>query len=142
MATIAIVLAVILVIGAGIGVYAVLAPRKVERIDEEIVRPAQPLQASTEWTHEAGDEFAGLSEAARCDLVFAVATLDDERSRRLLEHALSDPAEAVALAAAHALATTGRAEAVRVFLDAHPGPRAERITSTLALLAPPSTSSG
>lgn len=138
MTTTAIILAVILIIGAGIGVYALVAPRMAERALEESTRPSGPLQATTDWTHEAGDEFAGLSEAARCDLVFAVATLEDDRSRRLLEHALNDPAEAVSLAAAHALATTGRAEIVRAFLAAHPGERAERITATLALLAPPS----
>jgi hypothetical protein len=56
------------------------------------------------WTRAAGDEFAQLSDAERCDLVFAVAALDDEASQRLLVRALDDPSDAVALAAARALA--------------------------------------
>lgn len=132
MTTIAAVLLVILVAGILLGAYALLAPR---RIAAERRKPAGvTLQATTDWTHEAGDEFAGLSESARCDLVFAVAALEDDRSQRLLEHALNDPAEAVALAAAHALASTGRAGIVTSFLAGHPGPRADRLSDTLALL--------
>ena len=41
-------------------------------------------------------------------MIFAVAALDDDASQHLLEHALGDPAEAVATAAAHALITHGR----------------------------------
>jgi hypothetical protein len=128
--TVAILLVVI--VGALIGAYALLAPRRAERA--RVKRSGQPLHATTEWTNEAGDEFAGLSESARCDMVFAVAALDDERSQRLLEHALSDPAEAVALAAAHGLISSGRAGIVQTFLDDHPGQRADRIAQTLSLL--------
>jgi hypothetical protein len=135
MSAIAIVLGIVLLAGIAAGVYAVIAPRKrneeMTLIDKMV---AEPLQATTDWTNEAGDEFAGLSESARCDLIFAVAALDDDRSRQLLEHALNDPAEAVSTAAAHALATTGRGNAVQDFLERYPGPRSERISATLALL--------
>jgi hypothetical protein len=114
-----------------LGLYAWLAPRRAE---DERRRRESPLQATTAWTSEAGDEFAGLSESARCDLVFAVAALEDERSQRLLEHALRDPAEAVSLAAAHALVGSGRRAVVDAFLAGHPGTRADRILQTLSLL--------
>jgi len=130
----AIAIAALLVLFTGIvlGLYAWLAPRRVaERMR---VREGSPLQVTTAWTNEAGEEFAGLSEAARCDLVFAVAALDDERSQRLLEHALNDPAEAVSLAAAHALAGHGRRPVVEAFLADHPGARADRIAQALAVL--------
>jgi len=130
----AIAIAALLVLFTGIvlGLYAWLAPRRVaERMR---VREGSPLQVTTAWTNEAGEEFAGLSEAARCDLVFAVAALDDERSQRLLEHALNDPAEAVSLAAAHALAGHGRRPVVEAFLADHPGARADRIAQAVAVL--------
>ena len=132
-------LAILLVVVAGlaIGVYAFLAPRRAER--ERVLRAGPPLQATTAWTNEAGDEFAGLSESARCDMIFAVGALDDERSEHLLEHALNDPAEAVALAAAHVLISSGRRSSVQTFLENHPGQRADRIAQTLSLLDSPRT---
>lgn len=133
MSVIAAVLIALLVFGAVIGAYALFAPRRAP-VPAPVREPQPPLQATTEWNDEAGDEFAGLSESARCDLIFAVGTLDDERSRNLLEHALGDPAEAVALAAAHALESSGRGEIVQRFLAAHPGARADRIAATLAVL--------
>ncbi len=123
----------ILVVGVALGAYAFLAPRRAEKA-EVPQATREPMQASTGWSDESENEFAGLSEAARCDLVFAVATLEDERSQQLLEHALGDPAEAVALAAAHALASSGRHAVVESFLARSPGPRADRISDTLALL--------
>jgi hypothetical protein len=126
-----IVIAVILV-GIGIAVVALAAPRRAEKARAK--REGVPLQATTAWTSGAGDEFSGLSESARCDLIFAVAALDDERSQSLLSHALSDPAEAVALAAAHVLASSGRRSTVDAFLAEHPGARADRISQALALL--------
>src|SRR6185312_1571013 len=111
-----IVVALILV-GIGIAVVAWTAPRRAERA--LIAREGLPLQASTGWTSGAGDEFEGLSESARCDMIFAVAALDDERSHSLLSHALRDPAEAVSLAAAHALASSGRRNLVEAFLAEH-----------------------
>ncbi|HUY41706.1 MAG TPA: hypothetical protein VMV82_09095 [Candidatus Dormibacteraeota bacterium] len=136
---ITIAIAILFVLGIALGIYAVVAPRPstneptlLDQVD------LAPLLATSEWTNEAGHEFAGLSESARCDLIFAVAALDDERSSHLLEVALQDPNEAVALAAAHALAGSGRAAAVERFLAQHPGDRAERIVSTLSLLIVPS----
>ena len=133
--TIAIIL--VIIVGALIGAYAVLAPRRAERV--RVQRSREPMTATTDWTHEAGDEFAGLSESARCDMVFAVGALDDERSQRLLEHALNDPAEAVALAAAHVLISSGRQSVVHTFLTENPGRRADRIAQTLSLLDSPRT---
>jgi hypothetical protein len=122
----------IVVIGAAVATYAIFAPR---RKAEHVRTPERsPLAAQTGWTSAAGDEFAGLSESARCDMIFAVAALDDDASQHLLEHALADPAEAVATAAAHALITHGRTGVVEAFLAAHPGERADRIAATLALL--------
>jgi len=121
-----------LLAGILLGVYAWLAPRRLAQARR--AREGAPLQATTAWTNEAGEEFGGLSEAARCDLVFAVAALDDERSQKLLEHALRDPAETVALAAAHALAGHGRRPLVEAYLASQPGARADRIAQALALL--------
>jgi len=121
-----------LVAGLLLAFYAWRAPRRTA--EAQLAREGAPLQATTAWTNEAGAEFAGLSESARCDLVFAVAALDDERSQKLLEHALNDPAEAVSLAAAHALAGHGRRALVDGFLASHPGARADRIAQALALL--------
>ncbi len=132
MSAIAIAALLLLIAGIGLGLYAWLAPRRTVEPKKSAGR--EPLRATTDWTNEAGEEFAGLSEAARCDLVFAVAALDDERSQRLLEHALNDPAEAVSLAAAHALAGNGRQSVVDEFLARHPGTRADRIAQALALL--------
>jgi hypothetical protein len=87
------------------------------------------------WTDAAGHEFAGLSESGRCDLIFAVAALEDQRSQGLLERALDDPSEPVALAAAHALASHGCRTNVDRYLAANPGARATHIASLLALLA-------
>jgi hypothetical protein len=122
----------VLVAGLLIGLYAYLAPRRAS--EARVAREGAPLQATTAWTNEAGEEFAGLSEAARCDLVFAVSALEDERSQHLLAYALNDPAEAVSLAAAHALAGHGRRAEVDAYLKNHPGTRADRIAQALALL--------
>lgn len=134
------ILIVIFAIGVAIGWYALRAPRPVP-VAKPAAAPAhavpydeEPWTATTDWTTQAGDEFAGLSESARCDLIFAVADLQDERSQQLLLHALDDPSEAVALAAAHALARHGKADAVQSYANEHPGGRAERIVRTLALM--------
>jgi HEAT repeat protein len=128
-----VVLALVFVAGAAIGVYALRAPRAALE-DPPQAAPLEPWSASTDWTTEAGAEFAGLSESARCDLIFAVADLHDERSERLLLHALDDPSDAVALAAAHALARRGDAHAIEAYAQRHPGERSERIARTLELL--------
>jgi hypothetical protein len=134
---IAIAVAVLLVFGILLGVYAVIAPRRSAgepTILDRIAR--EPLHATTEWTSEAGQEFSNLSEPARCDLIFAVAALHDERSAQLLKFALFDPSETVAVAAAHALVSSGRAAAVDRFLAEHPGERTDRIARMLTLLKP------
>lgn len=128
----AIALLAVFLIGAGLGIYAWLAPRRVRAVVPEL--PELTMTSSTAWTHEAGEEFAELSEAARCDLIFAVAAFDDERSQRLLQHALADPADAVATAAAHVLTSTGRRAVVETYLAANPGERTNRIEDVLALL--------
>jgi hypothetical protein len=132
-------LLIVFLIGISLGAYAILAPRRraltspagTVALDVDVVRDAAP---QSEWTKEAGQEFEGLSESARCDMIFAAAALDSERPLRLLEHALGDSSEAVALAAAHALARNGRRPIVERYLAAHPGERAERIAHTLSLL--------
>ena len=133
MTIVIVILAVLLLAGIALGAYAMLAPRAAVR-EAEPLPPIEPWQASTDWTQEAGEEFAGLPEPARCDLVFAVADLRDERSQRLLEHALDDPSEAVALAAAHALLARGSADALEAYAQRHPGERSERLARTLELL--------
>jgi hypothetical protein len=81
------------------------------------------------------DEFGNLSNSERCDFIFAIAALDDPSSTRLLERALDDPCEAVALAAAHALTTAGSTTWLERFFAEHPGGRTDRITASLELLA-------
>ena len=126
------ILIAVVVVGAAVAAYAFFAPR---RKAEHVRTPERaPLAAQTGWSSAAGVEFGELSESARCDMIFAVAALDDDASRHLLEHALGDPAEAVATAAAHALITHGRTDVVERFLADHPGERADRIAATLALL--------
>jgi hypothetical protein len=126
------ILIAIVVIGAAVAAYAVFAPRrKAERVRAP---EREPLVAQTGWSSTAGAEFGELSESARCDMVFAVAALDDDASQHLLEYALGDASEAVATAAAHALVTHGHAAVVERFLTGHPGERADRIAATLALL--------
>jgi HEAT repeat protein len=81
------------------------------------------------------DAFAKLSNVQRCDFIFAIAALDDSSSLRLLERALDDPCEAVALAAAHALTTAGSTTPLERFFAEHPGGRTDRIAASLELLA-------
>lgn len=136
MGPVAIALIAAFVIGAALGVYALFAPRrKAER--ERVEATRKELRVDTGFNEATQAEFGSLPEAARCDMIFAVSALDDERSAQLLEHALDDPSETVALAAARALKERGRSEAVDAYLARHPGERAERISHTLSLLAPP-----
>jgi HEAT repeat protein len=128
-----IVLLAIIAIAVCVGAYAWLSPAK-ETVEIAPPPPNEPWRPDTTWTAQAGEEFATLSEAARCDLVFAVADLQDDRAEGLLIHALDDPSEAVALAAAHVLGKRGAGDRVRAHIERHPGARAERIEETLALL--------
>lgn len=129
------VLLIVLIAGIALGIYALAAPRAIVRDPAPAPAPdLTPLTVTTDWTTQAGEEFANLSESDRCDLVFAVAALDDERSHRLLIHALGDPSDAVALASAHVLQHGGRGQEVERFAQAHPGARADALTRDLALL--------
>jgi HEAT repeat protein len=133
MTPVGVALLIVFAIGAIVVAYAIFAPRRAaQKREPESVRSS--LHAGSDWTHGAGAEFAALSEPARCDMIFAVAALDDDRSSELLERALDDPSEAVALAAAHALAGRGSSPVVERYLASHPGERADRIAGTLALL--------
>ena len=87
------------------------------------------------WARAAGQEFAALSEAERCDLIFAVAALDDAPSEQLLARALDDPSEVVALAAACSLARLGRSATLERYLAHCSRERAQRISQTLEVLA-------
>ena len=126
-------LLIVVAIAVCVGSYAWLSPER-KAIEEPVPAPNEPWQPDDAWTAQAGEEFATLSEAARCDLVFAVADLHDERADGLLLHALDDPSEPVALAAAHVLDKRGAADRVRAHVKRHPGARAERIEETLSLL--------
>ena len=101
-----------------IGAYAYFAPR----------RPAAISAAAPPAAAEAP---APQTEAQRVDAVFAMGALDGEESTRRLSEALDDPSETVALAAAHALAGSGRGEIVRAYVAAHPGERTTRLSETL-----------
>jgi hypothetical protein len=137
MSAIAIALIVAFAIGAALGIYALVAPRKA-RVERELAEtPREDVHVDTGFNTATAAEFDSLLEAARCDMIFGVSALDDERSAQLLEHALDDPSETVALAAARALKERGRSDAVDAYLARHPGERAERIAHTLSLLAPP-----
>jgi hypothetical protein len=137
MGAITIALLVAFVIGAVLGVYALLAPRRnAEPQPVEAPRPELHVETAV-WGEAAAAEFDALAEPARCDMIFAVSALDDQRSAQLLEHALDDTSETVALAAARALRERGRTDAVDEYLARHPGQRADRIAHTLSLLAPP-----
>jgi HEAT repeat protein len=113
----AVTLVLVLLIAAVSVAYALARPRRKSDADRLI------------------DEFGNLSNAERCEFIFAIATLDDPSSLRLLERALDDPCEPVALAAAHALTTAGRTAPLERFLSEHPGGRADSITASLELLA-------
>lgn len=136
MNAISLILIVVLVAGVALGVYALTAPRKAEPepARSAVARDTAPLTVTTDWTMQAGEEFAGLSESDRCDLIFAVAALDDERSHQLLAHALGDPSKAVALASAHALLRSGHGDEVERFAQHHPGTRVDALLRDLALL--------
>ncbi len=139
MSALLLVLLAVFLIGAALGVYALAAPRRGHTTAAATPvgdLAVEPPRADESWSEQAGREFSGLSETARCELVFAVAALDDAPARQLLLAALDDPCEAVTLAAAHALAKSGRICDVQTYASAHPGPRADRVLETVALLQP------
>ena len=133
MNSVVIVLLAVIAVAVSVGAYMWFSQTK-EPVEEAIPPPLEPWMPDAGWTSEAGEEFATLSESARCDLIFAVADLQDERADGLLVHALDDPSEPVALAAAHVLERRGAADRVREHVNRYPGKRARRIAETLALL--------
>jgi hypothetical protein len=94
---------------------------------------ALPPPAAT-WVPRIGEDFAALSEAERCDLIFAVAALEDDASEALLARALGDPSEAVALAAAHALARRGGVETLERHLTQCASERARSLRLLVEIL--------
>lgn len=105
----------LIVAGLAIGAYAAFAPR----------RPAVATAASQPGAP------AQLSEAQRVDAVLATGSLESDDATAYLVAALDDPSEAVALAAAHALAGSGRGDALRRHLESRPGERSERLADTI-----------
>lgn len=103
-------------------------------------RPAVSVER-TSWTGRAGEGFENLSEAARCDMIFAIAELPGDDRTATLQQALDDPSEAVALAAANALTVRGDGAVVQSHLASRPGARSERIARDLSLLTDPTASS-
>lgn len=134
MTPLVIILLAIIAVAICVGMYAWLSPRSEQIEDATAPPPNEVWEPDPAWTAQAGEEFATLSEAARCDLVFAVADLQDERADGLLMHALDDPSETVALAAAHILEKRGAADRVRARVKRYPGERAQKIEETLELL--------
>lgn len=106
----------LLAIGIAIGIYAVVAPRR----PVEAARPAPGVPAG-----------ASQTEAERVDEVFALGALDGDESTRRLTDALDDPSETVALAAAHALAGSGRGAILADYARANPGARSQRLVDTI-----------
>jgi hypothetical protein len=103
-------------------------------------RRVEPLPR-TSWTGQAGEGFDGLSEGARCDMIFAIAELPGDDRTAMLREALDDPSEAVVLAAANALTARGEGAVVRTYFAARPGARSERIARDLSLLTDATVSS-
>jgi|SRR5579862_6736333 len=86
------------------------------------------------WLAPVGEDFTALSEAERCDFIFAVAALDDDSSEALLARALRDPSEGVAFAAAHALVRRGGLETLERHLSACAGERAASLRLLVEIL--------
>jgi hypothetical protein len=125
--------AVLLALIAGIALFAYLFfSRRRSRI--ELAHSGPPVTRAVEWTRQAGDDLGELNEPARCDLVFAIAELDDDRSRALLIDALADPSSTVSLAAAHALARKGHGSDVQLYASKANGERSKELLELLSLI--------
>jgi len=94
---------------------------------------ALPPPAAT-WVTPVGEDFGTLSEAERCDLIFAIAALEDDTSEALLARALGDASEGVALAAAHALARRGGVETLERHLTHCASERARSLRLLVEIL--------
>lgn len=97
--------------------------------------PQLPQQEAVSRVDTVEDEFGPLSEGERCDLIFAYAVLGDAHSLDVIEHALDDPSESVAIAAARALARRGQNEVLARYFGARHSDRSRRIAAALELFA-------
>ncbi|MHB8230827.1 MAG: hypothetical protein ACYDG0_08615 [Vulcanimicrobiaceae bacterium] len=127
MAPLLTVVAGLFAVGAAAGAYAAFAPRppRAEGSEPDL----EPVPIAGRF-----GEFDALAESARCDLIFSMGAIDDEASRSLLLHALDDPSEAVALAAARAFARAGSIGEVHRYASERPGHRTHALLQTLAML--------
>ena len=131
MAPLLTVVAGLFAVGAAAGAYAAFAPRppRAEGSQPHPEPEPEPLPIAARF-----GEFGALPESARCDLIFSMGAIDDEASRSLLLHALDDPSEAVALAAASAFARAGSIGEVHRYASERPGHRTHALLQTLAML--------
>ncbi|MHB8592178.1 MAG: hypothetical protein ACYDBO_09305 [Vulcanimicrobiaceae bacterium] len=133
MAPLLTVVAGLFAVGAAAGAYAAFAPRppraEGSQPDLEPALEMEPVPIAGRF-----GEFDALAESARCDLIFSMGAIDDEASRSLLLHALDDPSEAVALAAARAFARAGSIGEVHRYASERPGHRTHALLQTLAML--------
>lgn len=114
-----------------VAVIAVVAVAIVAAIVYAFVRRSPRVVAIS----DGGDEFADLTEAERCDYVFALSALDDPANVDLLRRAVDDPSDVVAIAAARSLVLSGRRDEVDALLARRGDERSARIASALELLA-------
>ncbi len=129
MAPLLTVVAGLFAVGAAAGAYAAFAPRPPRAEGSQPHPEPGPLPIAARF-----GEFGALPESARCDLIFSMGAIDDEASRSLLLHALDDPSEAVALAAARAFARAGSIGEVHRYASERPGHRTHALLQTLAML--------
>jgi hypothetical protein len=128
----------LLIVAIGLGAYGLWGSRARDPVrvpaSTAEAAPADETAVETQrWIEDADRSFADLSEAAKCDLVFAMGKLDNPSAEDLLARALHDPSEAVALAAAHALLSNGNVAVVTAYEASNPE-RARRLLETAALL--------
>lgn len=123
-------LAVIFVAGLAAGAYAIFAPKKIPAPVPVPVPAAAPEAAIA----APQAEFDSLGDSARCDFIFGIGVLEDERTRSLLFHALDDRSEAVALAAAHVLARSGSIDEVRRHVATQDPSRRDALMQLLSVM--------
>ncbi|PZR59572.1 MAG: hypothetical protein DLM50_00225 [Candidatus Meridianibacter frigidus] len=114
-------LVVLFIVCVAAGVYALIA----RKASAAVV----PVSVAAE-----SEDFAALSEAQRCDVIFAMGDLEGERSRTLLIAALDDPSPTVALAAAHVLARNGCLKDLEGYARSHEGARTAELLQMVSLL--------
>jgi hypothetical protein len=140
------IVAIVAVVLIAIGV---IATRKRQPVSTSNVATASasanshvaPEHQTAAWTVAEGDEFSALSEAQRCDLIFAIQDLPGGERTNTLRAALDDPSEVVAFAAATALCARGERALVEGYFAERPGARSERIRNDLSLLTDSATAS-